>query len=125
MANTNEIYKVDSMTVNGEELRIEDGTATVTGAAGFETDAALAATGDDAVIRKRVERVIKANLLFTEDVTPEKFTSIRNAQVVLTNTSTGQRSRYGNCSFKSLGEIGSKTVELSLTALRQPQWLNS
>jgi hypothetical protein len=122
---TDEIFSVDSMTVNGEEQSIESGTATITGAAGFENEAALAASGTDAAIRKRVERNINANILFTEKVTPGKYTAMCNVQVVLTNKHTGQRVRAGNCRFKSLGDIGSKTVELSLIALTEFQWLQS
>jgi hypothetical protein len=125
MAVTNEMFKVDSFTIDGEELAIVDGTATVSGTAGYENEAVLAATGTDATMRKRVERNIKTNLLFTEAVTPDKYTNIQNAQIVLSNLQTGQRVRFGNCRFKSLGEIGTNTVELNLVALTAPQWLSA
>lgn len=118
-----EIYRVDTLTVDGDVIPIEDGSATLEGAAGFETEAVLAASGDDATTRKRVARVIKAKILFTVGVTPDKYSGVCNAQLVMTNLHTGQRVRAGKCRFKSMGEIGNGAVDIEFNALQAYQWL--
>ncbi len=118
-----ELFRVDTMTADGEVIDIEDSTVTIEGAAGFETEAVLGATGNDATTRKRVARVIKGKLFFKLGTTPEKFSKWCNVQVVLSNLHTGQRVRAGKCRFASLGEIGGGSVDFSLNVLQPLQWL--
>ncbi|AJY64537.1 hypothetical protein [Burkholderia glumae] len=123
MACDSEIFRVDSLTVDGEEWAIEDGSATVEGAAGFEREATLATNGQDYTTRKRVARVIKTKLLFTGSLEPESISSIREAQIVMTNLRTGRRCRAGKCTFKSMGEVGNGPVSIEFIALTALQWL--
>ncbi|CAN2529499.1 MULTISPECIES: hypothetical protein [pseudomallei group] len=114
---------MDSFTVDGEEWAIEDGSATIEGAAGFEREAALAANGPDYTTRKRVPRVIKAKLLFTGSRDPASISAICEAQIVMTNLHTGRRCRAGKCTFKSMGEIGNGPADVEFIALTALQWL--
>jgi hypothetical protein len=123
MACDSEIYRVDTLTVDGEVIGIEDGTATIEGAARFETEAVLAPAGDDATTRKRVPCIIKTKILFKGDVEPTKFSNMCNVQIVLANLHTGRRVRAGKCRFQALGEIGAGTVDLSFNVLSSLQWL--
>jgi len=123
MACDSEIYRVDTFTVDGQVIGIEDGSATIEGAAGFETEAVLAATGDDATTRKRVPRLIACKILFLNSITPEQFSGMCNVQIVMTNLHTGQRVRAGKCRFKSMGKIGEGAVDLEFNALAPLQWL--
>ncbi|MCW5300868.1 hypothetical protein DXT88_22100 [Herbaspirillum lusitanum] len=118
-----ELFRVDSLTVDGDVLPIEDGSATLQGVADFETEAVLAGTGDDATTRKRVARVIKAKILFGVSVTPDQYTKVCNAQMVCTNLHTGQRVRAGKCRFKSMGEVGNGAVDIEFNVLQPYQWL--
>ena len=123
MSCENEIFRIDTIMVDGDTIRFEDGTGTIEGAAGFETEAVLAATGDDATMRKRVARILKCKILFVDATTPEQFSKVCDAQIVMTNTHTGKRVRAGKCRFKSLGEIGGGSVELEFNVLSALQWL--
>lgn len=123
MACESELYRVDSFTADGIEWPIEDGSATIEGAAGFEREAALAANGSDYVTRKRVARVIKTKLLFTGAQDPSAISAICEAQIVLKNLHTGRRCRAGKCSFRSMGEIGNGPVDIEFVALTPLQWL--
>ncbi|VVD68286.1 MULTISPECIES: hypothetical protein [Pandoraea] len=123
MACDSELFRVDSFTVDGEEWAIEDGSATIEGAAGFEREAALAANGPDFTTRKRVARVIKAKLLFTGSRNPDTISQICEAQIVMTNLHTGRRVRAGKCSFMSMGEVGTGAVDIQFAVLTALQWL--
>lgn len=118
-----EQYRVDTMTLDGEGLNLEDGTATIDGAAGFERDPVLAAYGDDSTTRKRVARTIKTKLFTETGFDPQNFSKVRNAQIVMTNLQTGQRVRAGKCAFQSLGTIGEGTVEVTFVVLSNLQFL--
>lgn len=118
-----ELFRVDSFTVNGEEWAIEDGSATIEGAAGFEREAALASNGPDKTTRKRVPRIVKAKLLFTGSKSPDEVSAICEAQIVMTNLHTGRRVRAGKCSFMSMGEIGNGPVDIQFVCLVPYQWL--
>lgn len=123
MACDSELFRVDSFTVDGEEWAIEDGSATIEGAAGFEREAALAANGQDYTTRKRVQRVIKTKLLFTGSRDPQSISAICEAQIVMTNLHTGRRCRAGKCTFMSMGEVGNGPVYIQFIALTPFQWL--
>ncbi|WP_211452622.1 hypothetical protein [Collimonas antrihumi] len=118
-----ELFRVDTLTIDGESIAIEDSSATIEGAMGFETEVVPASVGDDGTSRKRVPRVIKAKLLFMGGVTPDKFAQICEAQIVLTNLHTGKRVRAGKCRIKSMGEIGNGSVDIDFNCLSPFQWL--
>jgi len=118
-----ELFRVDSLTVDGEVLGIEDGSATIEGAAGFETEAALASVGDDATTRKRVPRIVKAKIFFKLGSSVEKFTKMCNVQIVMSNLHTGQRIRAGKCRFGKMGPIGAGPVDIEFNVLQPFQFL--
>ena len=123
MSCDSELFRVDSFTVDGEEWAIEDGSATIEGAAGFEREGALAANGPDFSTRKRVPRIIKAKLLFTGSKNPDDISAVCGAQIVMTNLHTGRRVRAGKCSFMSMGEVGTGAVDIQFQCLVPFQWL--
>lgn len=117
------LFRIDVISIDGDELPIEDGSATVDGAGGWEFEPSLSATGPDYFNRKRIARTLKCKLQFNGSYDPLALTKICNAQIVMTDTVSGRRLRAGKCVYASMGEIGNGPVEVSFTCLVPFQWL--
>lgn len=119
-----ELFKIDTVVVDGVALAFEDGTATLDGAAGWENTAVLASQGDDGVARKRVPRVLRAKLMFKDAVDPDSFVAQKDVQIALRDTQSGRRAMAPHCSFGSLGGLGAGTsVDVTYILLSPLQWL--
>ncbi len=116
------IYKIDSITVDGSVLAIEEGSATLMNATGVEREGKPSASGPDFYITKQVERSIKAKVQFGTGVDPVSL-NVTNAQIVLTNVHTNRRARCTGCATKSVGEIGNGAVDVEYIITEQIQWL--
>jgi len=123
MACDSELYKIDSIRIDGIDIPFEDGSATIEGAAGFQSEVVASASGPDFTRRTRVARIIRCKLQFGPATTPEQFSGVCGAQIVLTNLHTGRRVRAGKCNFGSMGDIGSGSVDLTFNCLTPLQWL--
>jgi hypothetical protein len=123
MANDNALFKVDSITVDGVGMAIEDGSATVEGIAGFTTESVPSASGDDGVRRRRVPRVINARIQFKPGVSVDSIKGINNAQIVLKDTFGPRRLVCNKCCYGSMGTVGDGPVAVTFNVLAEPQWL--
>lgn len=119
----NALFVVDSITVDGENIPIEQSTARIEGAARYESEVVPSGIGPDFTKRKRVATKIKAKVLFGPGFDPTLLTQACGAQIVLTDTHTGRRCRAGNCNFGSMGEIGDGSVDMTWNVLTPLQWL--
>lgn len=122
MAQTN--FKIDTIIVDGVSYAIEDGTATLSGSAGFEQSAILSGTGPDFVSRKRVPRMVKCKLQFGMDVTPPQLENMQGVQISARDTLTGRRALLNDCVFSSMGDVGAgQAVDVTFVVLQPVQWL--
>lgn len=119
-----ELFKIDTVVVDGVALSFEDGSATLEGAAGFENTAVLASSGDDAVARKRVPRQLSVKLLFKDAIDPASFAQQKDVQISMRDTQSGRRAVAPHCAFGSLGAVGAGTsVDVRYIMLSPLQWL--
>lgn len=123
MAGENQLFKIDTVIVDGKALAIEDGSATISGVAGFENETKVSASGDDFVLRKRVPRVMKAKLQFGPAVNPADFAKMSGIQIRLQDGFSGRKCLATNCVFKSLGEVGAGSADIEFNLLSDLQWL--
>jgi uncharacterized protein YfiM (DUF2279 family) len=124
MADTNNlIFKIDVIMADGVALAFEDGSATVTGAAGFENEAKLSASGPDFSLRKRVARTMKARIQFDATVNPVDFAKMNGVQITMRDSFTGRKVIANGCAFKSMGDIGTGPVDFEFNLLRELQWM--
>ena len=119
-----ELFKIDTIVADGVALAFEDGSASLEGAVGWEATAVLAGSGDDAVSRKRVPRMLKAKLLFKEAVDPAAFGQQKDIQISMRDSQSGRRAVAPHCAFASLGAVGAgSSVDVSYVLLSPLQWL--
>lgn len=123
MAGENQLFKIDVLMVDAKALAFEDATATVSGVAGFENDTKLSASGDDYVLRKRIERVLTAKIQFGTTVNPADFAKMSGVQITMRDSFSGRKCLANNCVFKSFGEVGAGSAELKFNLLSDLQWL--
>lgn len=123
MATDNLLYHVDSMSVDGAPIAIEDGTGRIIGATGSENEVVASGSGDDFVKRKRIARQIKAKIQFGAKTSPDSFSSPGTVQIALTDKQSGRRCLATKCSFASMGEIGDGSVDVTYNVLAPLQWL--
>ena len=119
----NQLFKIDVIVVKGASLAFEDGSGTLTGAAGVQNEVVPSASGDDYTRRKRVARLFKTKIQFGEHAQPSDVTRLVNVQITARDQQSGRRVLMTNCSFADLGEIGGGAVDLSFNVLSEPQWL--
>jgi len=95
----------------------------ISGAAGFENEVVVSASGDDFTRRKRVPRLLKAKIQFGEKTQPSDYTKLNNMQITARDQQSGRRVLMPNCSFGALGDVGAGSVDLTFNILADPQWL--
>jgi hypothetical protein len=117
------LFHVDVIVVDGQALAFEDSSGMISGAAGFENEAKLSASGPDYTLRKRVARVLKAKLQYTGAVTPDQFAAMKDVQIALRDTVSGRKCVADGASFKSLGDVGSGVVDVEFNLLQALKWL--
>jgi hypothetical protein len=123
MANDRAIFKIDALIVDGKALGFEDASAMIEGVAGFENQSVLAASGDDATLRKRVARVLKVKVLFVKTVDPQALVKSNGIQIALRDSFSGRKCIANNCVFKSMGSVGNGAVDVEFNLLAPLQWL--
>lgn len=123
MANDRAIFLVDTLMVDGKALGFEDASAMIEGVAGFENQSVLAASGDDATLRKRVARVLKAKVLFVKTVDPQALAKASGIQIALRDSNSGRKCIANNCVFKSMGSVGNGAVDVEFNLLAPLQWV--
>ena len=118
------LMKIDTLVVGGIALEIEDSSVVVDGATRFENTTVLAASGADAQARKRVPCMISARIMFKASTDPRQIAELRDAQITLRDSQSGKRALATNCSFASMGPVGSgNPVDVKWNVLTELQWL--
>jgi hypothetical protein len=123
MANNSALFKIDTIMVDGKAFAFEDSSAMIDGVAGFENEAVLAASGDDATLRKRVARLMKAKILFNNTVDPQALARTSSVQIALRDSNSGRKCIANNCVFKSMGSVGNGAVDVEFNLLAPLQWV--
>ncbi len=116
-------FVVDSLTVAGAAISIEESSTTVENILGYENEATPAASGPHGQIRKRVVPKIKTKINFFQDITSEEVKIWDDVQVVLRQIHTNKRVRCSNCSVAKLGDVGNGAADLEFNVLGRVQWL--
>ncbi|MEY2685988.1 MAG: hypothetical protein RL375_186 [Pseudomonadota bacterium] len=122
MAN-NILFKIETLIVDGAPVAIEDGSGSITGAARFENDVVVSASGDDFQRRKRVPTTLDARILFGPAESPDKYSKLNEVQITGRDISSGRRALMPKCSFGRMGAIGGGPVDVSFNVLAPIQWL--
>lgn len=123
MAGENQLVHIDVIIVDGQAIAFEDSSGTISGAAGFENDVKMSASGDDFSSRKRVPRGLKAKLQFGPTTDPATFAKMSGVAIAMRDSFTGRKCLAPKCNFKSMGEIGGGTVDIEFNLLSELQWL--
>lgn len=117
------LFHIDTIVADGTPLAFEDGSGTLTGAARFENETVLSASGDDYSRRKRVPTLFKARLQFGASLDPESLTKQSEIQITARDTQSGRRALMPKCSFASMGDLGGGAVDVTWAVLAPIQWL--
>jgi hypothetical protein len=117
------LFRVDSVTVDGQAWAFVDGTAKINGAGDYTATVVTSGSGPDFEQYARVPRTIEMEIQFGPKVSPEDIKKIRNARVVLKDTKGPRRCLANNCSYSSMGPVGAGPVSLVLNVLVPYQWL--
>lgn len=117
------LFKVDSITINGQALAFVDGTARISGAAGYTSSVVPSGSGPDKQMHQRVARTIDLELQFDRSVDPAELAKIDGARIVLKDSRGPRRCLAPNCSFGSLGAIGGGQTQMTMNVLEPLQWL--
>lgn len=117
------LFRVDQIVVDGKPVAFEDGSAMLSGAAGYENEIVVSASGPDFARRKRVPRVLKLNLQFSNATDPAQLAKAQGVQITLRDSQAGRRCIANNCQFGSMGDIGGGTVPITYNVLSPLQWL--
>ena len=118
------LFHIDEFVIDGAPSTMEDGTATITGAARYEnTVVPTAGDGDDFQSRKRVATTARFKLQFGKAQKVSDYTKITDAQISCRDKVTGKRALMPRCAFGSMGEIGGGSVDVTFNVLAPIQWL--
>lgn len=123
MATNNMLFHIDVLIVDGAPVPIEDGSATLSGAARFQNEVVPSASGDDYLKRKRVPTLLKAKIQFGPSVDPKKFSALSEVQITARDSVSKRRALMPKCSFGEMGEIGGGAVDVTFNVLAPVQWL--
>lgn len=118
-----QLFHIDYIVVNGQSLAIEDGSATLEGAAGWENEVVPSSSGDDYTKRKRVARQLHTKLQFGPAVNPDDLAKIEGAQIAMRDSVTGRKVVAPNCNFAKLGALGSGSADITFNLLASLQWM--
>ncbi|MFT4191679.1 MAG: hypothetical protein QM617_09185 [Comamonas sp.] len=120
---SNTLFKIDAIVVAGQAIAIEDGTATLTGAARFQNTVVPSASGDDFQTRARVPTTLHCKIQFASTVNPSDYSGLSDVQITARDTHSKRRALMPKCSFGEMGEIGGGSVDVTFNVLAPIQWL--
>jgi hypothetical protein len=121
MANPDSLFHVDALIINGKSIGIVDGSCTIEGLLDHENAAVTASSGPDGTIRKRVPRMIKAQILFKAGVSIEDFKG--KAQITARDNEGPRRIMGNNCVIATMGELGGGPTSIAFNVLEPYQIL--
>lgn len=117
------LFHVDNIVVDGRPISFEDGSASLSGAAGYENEVVPSAQGRDFARRRRVPRQLRLRLQFGNDVDPDALARANGVQIAIRDTKSGRRALLNDCVFGSLGDLGAGSVDLTYHVMSPIQWL--
>lgn len=117
------LFKIDTIVADGKTLAFEDSTGVLEGAAGFEGEVKVSASGPDYISRKRVARTLKANLQWSSTSNPRDFVGMKDIQITMRDSVSGRKVIADGASFVGLGQIGAGAVEVTFGLLKELKWL--
>lgn len=123
MATNNLLFHIDTLIIDGAPVAFEDGSGMINGAAGFENETVVSASGDDFQKRKRIARTFDCKIQFGPAVDPAKFSALSEIQITARDAQSKRRALMPKCSFASMGGIGGGTVDIKFNVLAPIQWL--
>jgi hypothetical protein len=119
----NMLFHIDQIVVDGKPIAFEDGTGMLSGAARFENDVVVSASGDDFNKRKRVPTLFKCKIQFGPAVNPADYVAMLGIQITARDAQSGRRALMPNCAFGQFGEVGGGSVDVTFNVLAPIQWL--
>lgn len=122
MAGENQLFHIDTIIVDGKPIAFEDSTGTLSGAAGFENETKVSASGDDFASRRRVPRYLNAKLQWSSAHDPKSFSGLSGVQISMRDSFTGRKCLAPKATFGKLGDIGGGTVDVTFNLLSELQW---
>lgn len=123
MADENQLFHIDTIILDGQSISFEDSTGVLSGAAGFEQQTKVSASGDDFATRARVPRYLNAKLQWSATSDPKVFAKMRNVQISMRDSFSGRKCLAPKATFGKLGDIGGGTVDITFNLLSELQWL--
>jgi hypothetical protein len=123
MAGEKTLFHIDEFVIDGAPTAIEDGTASIAGAARWENTVVPSGTGDDYQARKRVPTTVRFKLQFGKNERVRDFADVTDSQIACRDKVTGKRALMPRCSFGSMGEIGAGSVDVTFNVLAPIQWI--
>jgi hypothetical protein len=123
MGTENMLFHVDVIVADGKPMAFEDSTGLLSGAARFENEVVVSASGDDFNKRKRVPTLFKCKLQFGPKEQPADYASMQGIQITARDSQSGRRALMPKCSFGSMGEVGGGSVDITFNVLSPIQWL--
>ncbi len=124
MTCTSSIYHIDSLTIDGVAIAIEDSSAEIEGLAGIENEAKPSAgAGATKTVRKKIPTIIKAKLQLVNPADVEYFSAVCESQITVKDAHLGKRIMFSKCSFGKLGTVGKESVDVEFIANSRPVYL--
>ena len=124
MANDCLQLEIDEVYINGILENIEEGSASIENASGWENEGVASASGDHGTRRKRVVPVLKYKRLTDASFNPTAYGSLDLAEIAVRDKRTQRRGRISRATFGSYGELGGKDNPEIKWILNSPvQWL--
>jgi hypothetical protein len=119
----NLLFHIDTLSVDGVPVAFEDGSGMISGAARYQNEPVLSASGDDFNKRKRVPTLFKCKIQFGNAVDPKLYVGIQGVQITARDKQSGRRALMPKCSFGDMGEVGGGPVDVTFNVLSEIQWL--
>lgn len=117
------LFRGDSLTVAGDALAVVDGSIQINGVGSYTSTVVPSASGPDFESHARVPRTITCQIQFGPKVNPEDITKILNKRIVVKDSKGPRRCVAPNCSFGSMGTVGTGPTDVTFNVLEPYQWL--
>lgn len=118
-----QLFHIETIVVDGKPVSFEEGSATISGAAGYENQVVPSASGDDFDMRRRVPRQIRMRIQFGNTVDPARLAAQKQVEITARDPNSSRRAYMKNCSFASMGDVGQGAVDLVYNIKSPIQWL--
>jgi hypothetical protein len=118
-----QLFHIETIVIDGKSIAFEEGSATISGAAGYEGQVVPSASGDDYTMRRRIPRLLRMRIQFGTTTDPNKLAQAKNLEIAVRDVASGRKATLKNCAFASMGDVGQGAVDISYNILSPIQWL--